>query len=267
MHGFDRDRFAARLGTARLGRELVVLDSTPSTNDDAWDALGRGMPDGVAVVAGAQTRGRGRGGREWAHAPGLGLALSVALRLGRDSRLAGAVPLAAGLALARASAVLGVRAVLKWPNDLLVDGRKLAGVLCEMRAAPGGGEAVVVGAGLNVGQRAADFPPELREAATSLALCGSKASREDAAAEFLNAFEPLYERLRQGRRAEVLDAWSALAGFWGEPVTVRAPSGPVTGVAQRLDSEGGLVLRLESGAEVTALAGDLEAGAPGGRER
>jgi BirA family biotin operon repressor/biotin-[acetyl-CoA-carboxylase] ligase len=250
-----------------MGRTLLPFAETRSTNDDAWAALGQGMPDGVTVVADAQTRGRGRGGRSWSHAPARGLALSVALQLGWDSRHAGVVPLAAGLALARAVARLGVSARLKWPNDVLVDGRKLAGVLCEMRSAPGGGEAIVVGVGMNVRQRAEDFPQGLRESATSLAQCGSDATPEDAAAEFLNAFEPVWDLLRDGRRDEVLDAWSEHAAFWGEPVTVRTPSGLVTGVAQRLDREGGLVLRLESGAEVTVLAGDLEPGTTGGRER
>ena len=126
---FDRTRFLARLGTIRLGRTLLVRESTESTNDDAWDVLAT-LGDGATVVALAQTRGRGRDGRSWLQVPGRGLALSVALRLGRDARQAGVIPLAAGLAAARAARALGVRdACLKWPNDVLVGGRKLAGVL------------------------------------------------------------------------------------------------------------------------------------------
>lgn len=257
---FDRARLSARLTTRRLARTLLVRDETASTNDDAIEALAAGQPDGVTVVALAQVRGRGRAGRAWTQVPGRGLAMSFALRPGCGAQRAGLVPLAAGLAVARAAASLGVRAAIKWPNDVLVRGRKLAGVLCELRRAGADGDAVVVGTGVNVRHAAEDFPPELRASATSLAIEGANASLEDAAALVLNAFEPLWDELQEGDPAAVIAAWSALAAFWGEPVTVRTPSGPVSGVAQRLDEEGGLVLRLESGAETTVVAGDLEPG-------
>jgi BirA family biotin operon repressor/biotin-[acetyl-CoA-carboxylase] ligase len=257
---FDRARFSAALATRRLGRTLLVRDETGSTNDDAFEALCAGLPDGVTIVAGAQLRGRGRAGREWVQAPGLGLAMSFALHPGCDARQAATAPLAAGLALARAAASLGARVALKWPNDVLANGRKLAGVLCELRRLPQGGEAVVVGVGVNVRHGEADFPAELRGTATSLALAGAPAALEDVAARVLGEFEPLWDALQEGDRAGVLAAWSARAAFWGEPVTVRTPAGPVTGVAQRLDGDGGLVLRLESGAETTVVAGDLEPG-------
>lgn len=259
---FDRAAFGAALATRRLGRSLLVRERTGSTNDDAYEALCAGLPDGVTVVADVQERGRGRAGRAWSHAPGLGLAMSFALHPGCDARQAGVVPLAAGLALARAAAAQGVRAAIKWPNDVLAGGRKLAGVLCELRRWPGGGEVVVVGIGANVRHAAADFAPELRESATSLALAGADVPLEAFAARVLTEFEPLWAVVQEGDRAAVLAAWSERAAFWGEPVTVRTPAGPVTGVAQRLDPDGALVLRLESGVETTIVAGDLEAAAP-----
>jgi BirA family biotin operon repressor/biotin-[acetyl-CoA-carboxylase] ligase len=265
---FDRSRFVARLGARRLGRSLLVRESTASTNDDAWAALAE-RGDGVAVIALAQTRGRGRAGRRWEQAPGKGLALSVALRLGCDVRQAGAIPLAAGLAAARAAHELGVgRASLKWPNDVHVGGRKLAGVLCELRRVPASragdvAEAVVIGIGMNVGQSRDDFPPELRDLATSLAIEGSDATLEDAAAACLDALEPLWDELEEGDRASVLAAWSALAPHWGGWLRVRTPSGEVEGIAQRLDADGGLVLRTIDGGETTVFAGDLEPAAEG----
>jgi BirA family biotin operon repressor/biotin-[acetyl-CoA-carboxylase] ligase len=258
---FDRARFAGRLATRSLGRALLVREETDSTNDDAYEALCGGQPDGVTVVAGEQRRGRGRDGRTWSQVSGRGLAMSFALHPGCDSRRAGLVPLAAGLAVARAAAAAGARPRIKWPNDVLVDGRKLAGVLCEIRRSPAGGEVVVVGIGVNVAHAPGDFPGEWRERSTSLAIVRAPRAIEDVAADVLNAFEPLWREVQEGDRAVVLDAWSELAAFWGEPVTVRTPAGSVAGVAQRLDEGGGLVLRLESGAEVTVLAGDLEAGA------
>lgn len=253
---FDRARLGARLRTRRLGHTLLTRATTGSTNDDVFDAIASGLPDGVAVVADEQTLGRGRAGRTWTHAPGKGLALSLALHPGCDVRQAGLVPLAAGLALARAVTALGGSPRLKWPNDVLLGSRKLAGVLCEMRNLPAG-PVVIVGVGVNVSHAEADFAPELRPIATSLALAGVACTVEDVAAEFLNAFEPLWAELQEGDRRVVLEGWRAAAAFWGEPVTARTPAGDVHGVAQRLDDDGGLVLRLESGAETTVLAGDV----------
>jgi BirA family biotin operon repressor/biotin-[acetyl-CoA-carboxylase] ligase len=253
---FDRARFTARLTARHMGRALVVLESTASTNDDAWQALGE-RGDGVAVVALAQTHGRGRAGRGWQQVPGKGLALSVALRLGWDVRQAGVIPLAAGLAAANATIALGVSgARLKWPNDVLVNGRKLAGVLCEVRRVAGS-EHVVIGVGMNVLHAREDFAPELRDTATSLAMEGSGANLEDAAAEFMNRLEPLWDELAAGHRAAVLAAWSARAPHWGEWLRVHTPAGVVEGTAQRLDADGGLVLRTADGLETTVLAGDV----------
>lgn len=260
---FDGARFRSRLGTRHLGHHLVTRAAVESTNDTAWEALAGGAPAGTVVVADVQTRGRGRAGRRWHLEPGKGLALSVLLPLGCDRGPLGVLPLGAGLALARGLARLDVAAELKWPNDLLVGGRKLSGILCERRGPSchgdaGAGEAAVIGVGVNVSERREDFPPEIRERATSLALEGFALDRETVAAEFLNALEPLWTALQEGGREEVLDAWRARASFWGAIVKVRTPAGEIRGVARTLDPEGGLVLRLDSGSETTVLAGDVE---------
>ena len=255
---FDRVEFQRRLATRALGRTLIARAETPSTNDLAWEALAAGAPDGTVVVTDAQPRGRGREGRAWVMAPGQGLALSLALHQGCDRRQVGTLPLVAGLALARALEGLGLSATLKWPNDLLVDERKLAGILCESRRLPAGTDVAVMGVGVNVRQQRDDFPPDLRGTATSLALEGCRASREAVAAAFLNALEPLWTEHQEGGRDAVLAAWRERAGYWGRVVTVRTPGGPVSGVARDLSPDGGLVLRLESGSEYVALAGDLD---------
>ena len=273
---FDRVRFGSRLTTRRLGRSLVARAEVGSTNDEAWEALATDAPDGTIVVADAQTRGRGRAGRTWHTAPGKALALSVLLHQGCDRCSLGLLPLAAGLAVAQALETLGAAPALKWPNDVLLGGRKVAGVLCESRrvqprpgypASPPGGaaapagarDAAVVGVGVNVAQAAADFPPEIAETATSLALAGVATDRESVAAAFLDALETLWTELQEGGRATLLEAWSARADFWGRTVTVRTPAGAVRGVARGLDRDGALVLVLEGGAETVVLAGDLEA--------
>jgi BirA family biotin operon repressor/biotin-[acetyl-CoA-carboxylase] ligase len=276
---FDRARFGARLSTRRLGRTLLARAEAGSTNDEAWDALETGASDGTVVVADVQSRGRGRAGRTWHTAPGKALALSVLLTRGCDRRSLGLLPLAAGLAVAQALEPLGAAPALKWPNDVLLQGRKVAGVLCESRrvpassgyptappgraaAPPSARAAAVVGVGVNVSQAAADFPPEIAGTATSLALAGVATDRESVAAAFLNALEALWTELQTGSRAALLEAWSARADFWGRAVAVRTPAGEVRGVARALDPDGALVLVLEGGAETTVRAGDLDP-APG----
>ena len=265
--GFDRPAFEARLRTRFIGRRLIARAEVESTNDVAWEALAQGMPDGTAVVADVQTRGRGRAGRSWSTGAGRGLALSLLLHPGCPAREAadggrGAIPLAAGLALARALERLGARADLKWPNDLMLGGRKVAGILCESRRGAGaepppGGEAVVIGVGVNVREGPGDFPADVASRATSLAIEGCGATREAVAAEFMNALEPLWTALEEGDRAAVLAAWYERATFWGRAVRVRTPAGELSGVARGLDPGGGLVIERDGGT-VTVVAGDVE---------
>jgi len=260
---FDRAVFEARLRTRIAGRHLIARGEAESTNDVAWEAEAEGLPDGTTVVADVQTRGRGRAGRPWSTGPGRGLALSVLLHAGCAPRAGGgrgAIPLAAGLALARALERLGVRADLKWPNDLLIGGHKVAGILCESRRSatgePSSGDTVVIGVGVNVGEERSDFTDALAGSATSLAIEGSPATREQVAAEFLNALEPLWTELEEGDPAAVLAAWRQRASFWGRVVRVRTPAGDVTGVARGLDEGGGLIVERD-GVTVTVVAGDL----------
>lgn len=240
---------------------MLLRGETESTNDDAWDAASAGAPDGAAVIADHQTRGRGREGRAWHDAPGRGLALSVVLQSGCDRTAFATAPLVAGLALARALDAHGVDAELKWPNDLLLGGRKLAGVLCESRRRADGSDAFVIGVGVNVTQREADFAPELRDQATSLALAGHTLDRETVAAGFLNAFEPLWDEHQEGDPGAALEAWRARARCWGRPVSVRTPSGTIVGDALALADDGALIVRVATGEDVRVLAGDVTFGA------
>lgn len=144
---------------------------TGSTNDDAKRLAAAGLPNGSVVVADRQTAGRGRMGRVWRSDAGAGVWMSIVLRPDNlDARRGGLLPLAAGLAVARFLHGLGVPAQLKWPNDVLCDGRKICGILCESTASGFRLDRVVVGIGLNLFQQKEDFGPELAETATSLAM-------------------------------------------------------------------------------------------------
>jgi len=255
--GFDRAAFNGRLRTQRLGRTLLVRAATGSTNDDAWDAALAGAPDGTVVVADDQTRGRGRDRRVWHQAPGRGLALSVLLHAGCDHAGLSTAPLVAGLALVRALDGCGIATELKWPNDVLARGRKLAGILCESRRDANGEDIVVMGVGVNVSQSRDEFPDALRDAATSIALEGGSATREAVAADFLGALERLWDEHQEGDATAALDAWRARARFWGERLTVRTPAGDVSGIAHALAPDGGLILRTDAGTEVKIVTGDV----------
>jgi BirA family biotin operon repressor/biotin-[acetyl-CoA-carboxylase] ligase len=264
---FDRARFTRALRTRRLGHALFTRAEVDSTNDVAWELAQQGADEGACVVADAQTGGRGRMGRPWHTTPGKGLALSLLLHPGCDRGASpgaagsGTAPLVAGLALARGLDALGLQARLKWPNDLVVRGRKLSGILVEGRRTADGTDVVVMGVGVNVSQTAEDFPPELRDRATSLALEGRPSRREEVAAAFLNALEPLWDEHQEGDRNEVLEAWRRQAAFWGRPAIVRTPTGPVEGIAKSLDDLGGLILETGRG-PLTVYAGDLEVAWP-----
>lgn len=255
---FDRAHFVALLATRHMGRQLVVRDTVESTNDDAWDALAQGAADGSVVIADSQTRGRGRLGRAWVTSPGSGLAMSVLIHLGCDSDPLATLPLVAGLALASAFDRLGVNARLKWPNDLLLQDRKVAGILCERRHAASGLDAAVVGVGVNVAQTRDEFPPALRDLAISLAQAGHAIARENVAAEFLNAFEPLWIEHSEGDRSRAIELWKSRATFWGSRVTVHTPAGPLHGIARTLDEDGALRIETQDGTLARAIAGDLE---------
>src|SRR5438270_4118823 len=177
----------AELDGCRIGNEIVVVEEAGSTNDLAWEAAGHGAAQGFVVFAERQTKGRGQYGRRWESAPYLGLWFSILLRpaltLAQSPKLT--VQLAEAVAATIADET-GCAATIKWPNDIYVSGRKVAGVLVEGRTASDGSYVAVAGIGINVNQTIEDFPEELREIAGSLATTtGNKFSRTKLAAALL----------------------------------------------------------------------------------
>jgi BirA family biotin operon repressor/biotin-[acetyl-CoA-carboxylase] ligase len=183
----------AELEDCRLGREIVVVEETRSTNDLAWAAADRGAPEGFVVFAERQTAGRGQYGRRWESAPYQGIAMSVLLRpaitLRESPRL---TSLLAEVIAATIAEETGCSAAIKPPNDVYVERRKVAGVLVEGRTALDGRYLAVAGIGINVNQNIDDFPPELRATAGSLAMAtGKKIHRRDLAIALLSRLEVL----------------------------------------------------------------------------
>jgi len=234
---------------------------TGSTNDIAAALAVHDASDGAVVVADAQTAGRGRRGREWFSPPGSGLYVSVVLRPGRSARSGGdraarLLTLATGVALVDAvHAATGLAVDLKWPNDLYIGRRKLAGILAEAAGA-GPQDAIVLGYGINV--RTAAYPPELGDRATSLeSELGRHIDRAVVLVESLASLAQRYDDLLAGRFDAILDAWRARApGSKGSRVTWIGASGSASGVTAGIDEEGALLVVVDDRVE-RIVAGEL----------
>jgi BirA family transcriptional regulator, biotin operon repressor / biotin---[acetyl-CoA-carboxylase] ligase len=245
---FDPAAFERAAAAAPWVRRVVSLAETDSTNAEALRLAAAGEPEGCVVVADAQGAGRGRLGRAWWSEPGRSLLTSWLIRPALAVERWPTLTLVAGLAAARALiAAAGVEVRLKWPNDLLVGGRKLGGLLAE---ADGRG-ALVVGLGVNV--RQTEFPPELAGLATSVAAeAGRPVERAWLLAATLSGFGA-----RMGAPEEALDEYRTLCDTLGKRVRIeRAGAESLEGVARDLSPTGALLI--ESGREIVEIAaGDV----------
>ena len=243
---------AVELAGRRLGqlRNICWYPEVGSTNDLALAQADAGAPEGLVVLAGRQTRGRGRMGREWASPAGAGVYMSV---LVRPPALSPVLTLAAGVAVAEAvEAATGLRPTLKWPNDLCVvrsvgAPRKLAGILAEGSTTASGQHALVIGIGVNV--RPAAYPPGVAAVATSLEdELGREADREPLIVETLAAVWRRYCDVREGRTRAVLNAWRQRAtATFGRRIEGQAAGGTVRGVITDIDETGALMVRADEG--------------------
>jgi len=256
MKLFDAERFRARSRQLkpRLGRPLMYEPVTGSTNDNALLAARAGAPHGSLFVADEQTAGRGRRGNAWISAPGESLLFSVLLRPQLELSQASALTLAVGLALRDAVRPLLTHPVhIKWPNDLYVNQKKLAGILVESQLQGDRLQAVVVGVGLNVATR--DFPQEIAARATSLALLGaSEVEREALLQEILNALALRLDAFQQTGVAGILDELNACDALRGQRVRVDAREG----FGRGLDEQGRLLLEDQAGTVHAITAGTVE---------
>lgn len=225
---------------------IVRLDTVDSTQRHAAALAAAGAADGTAVVADTQTQGRGRRGRVWQDTPGASLLLSVILRTSLPPARLPTLSIAAGVAVADVlAAVARLDARLKWPNDVRVGGRKIAGVLLERH-----GDAVILGIGLNVTDDA--VPSELAAQATSIAREGARPDREMILTALLEAIGGWRARLEREGFEPVRARWTALADMLGRRITVDG----IAGTALGIDTDGALLVQTEAGA-TRVLAGDV----------
>jgi BirA family biotin operon repressor/biotin-[acetyl-CoA-carboxylase] ligase len=235
----------ASLDTSPFGSEVHYYSAIGSTNDAARELASAGAPEGTLVIANEQTAGRGRMGRQWHAPPDTSLLMSIILRPRLPIELSHRLVMACGLAVADAcSALTGLLVQVKWPNDLQIGGKKLAGLLAESAIAGNELEWVVVGIGLNVNQVFdADHP--LWETATSLRMVsGTEYDRAVVLAQSMARLKEWYSYLDDERLTE---AWRERCITLGQRIRVSTPAGVLDGLAENIDASGALWLQDDSG--------------------
>jgi len=247
------------LTTKTFGRPLYLLAQTASTNDVAKNLAQRGAPEGLVVLAEQQTHGRGRQGRTFVSPAGVGIYLSLVVRPQADPTRLPPLTLMVAVATATAIAEVGTLPIrLKWPNDVEIDGKKVAGILTEAIIHPWGPPSVVIGIGINVNTALAQFPPALQLRVTSLALAtGHAVSRHQLIARLLAHLESLYHTFQQVGIAPILPQWLHYGQIVGRRVRFSEASSVREGTVIGLQEDGALQVQTADGPCQRVISGDV----------
>lgn len=250
---------AGLLKGAVIGAKIVHRETVGSTNELAKELAQKGAPEGTVVVAEEQTGGKGRMGRVWYSPAGKGLWFSVILRPCISPADASKMALVCAVAVARAIREnTGLPAGIKWPNDILLDGRKVAGILTEMNAEIDRVNYLVAGIGINVSQNSSEMPPGLAEIATSLAeQKGSPVVRAELLAAVINYLDLYYRDFVAGNFTTILSAWKDMSVTLNRWVRVISLNYQDEGIAFDIDDEGALLLMKKDGSMKRIISGDV----------
>jgi BirA family transcriptional regulator, biotin operon repressor / biotin---[acetyl-CoA-carboxylase] ligase len=253
---YSKEDLSHGLNTSVVGSKFFVFDTIDSTNACARTLGDAGTSEGAVVVSEFQTNGRGRLGRSWIANPGENILFSVLLRPRISIAHAGLLTLFASVAIARAvERHIGKPIECKWPNDLLLNGRKLCGILLENLFQQSEVSYAIIGAGINVNQRA--FPNEIAPRGTSLAIeTGRSFDRVELLQAVLVELDTLYPPVRQSDFDFIVAEWIGRCTMFGKPVTVQEQDHTVSGIARRLNHDAGLVIETGTGLK-TVYAGDV----------
>jgi BirA family biotin operon repressor/biotin-[acetyl-CoA-carboxylase] ligase len=244
------------LRTRVFGNKIYTFNSIDSTNNCAKAVAGCGAQEGTVVIAEQQTAGKGRLGRLWQANANENITFSIVLRPKLTPEVINIIPLYVAVAVAQAvERTTQLKVDCKWPNDLLVRGKKFAGILIEGSVKQNSVEYVVVGIGINVNQQT--FPTDLQQKATSLRLeCDREIDREKLFKETLIALEGLYKTINSNEIQSIINLWLSRSTMINKPISVSQQGNVISGIVKGLSTEGALVLQSE-GAERTLFAGDV----------
>jgi BirA family biotin operon repressor/biotin-[acetyl-CoA-carboxylase] ligase len=263
MHAPDvlhADDLLSRLGKTRtVGRDIRVFQETTSTNDIIDKLAHDGVKEGVVVFAESQTKGRGRLGRKWVSPARRGLWFSVLLRPRLRPQAVTQLTIAAATALVRAiRSQTGLAPEIKWPNDVYLRGKKVAGILTEMNGEIDTVKYVILGIGLDVNLGANEFPADLRKLATSLKIeSGEPLDRAELAAEILRELDRDYTRVCTGQFEAVAAEWEERCNTIGRSVAIAVGDRRLQGRAESIDADGALLLRTQHGHLERILSGNV----------
>ncbi len=250
-----------KLTTKSFGRNLKLMEEVGSTQDELRKLAEEGAPEGTLVIAERQTRGRGRMGRSWVSPAGKGVWMSLLLRPQVPIQQTSQLTLLAAVALCRGiSRIVDLKIGIKWPNDLLVEGKKISGILLESAAEEERLKYVAAGLGISANLDEEDYPEELRAKAVSLKMAaGREVDRPQLIASILEEFEKLYEMYQEKGFAPIRTLWEMHAVTLGRPAVLHTSRGIVEGVPEALDESGGLAVRLPDGSLQVFYSAEVEA--------
>ncbi len=248
----------SRMHSKWMGRELVYLPETDSTNIQARRLAEEGYPEGTLVVADCQKAGKGRRGRCWSSPPGSSIYMSFLLKPDIPPYCASMITLIAGMAVAQAvKGETGLPAQIKWPNDVVVNGRKICGILTEMSTELERIHYIVTGIGINVNQQ--EFPEEIQATAVSLRMeAGRSISRSGLIASSMEWFEGYYEQFLKTQDLSLLQAdYESMLANLGREVLVLDPAGEYRGICRGIDQGGRLLVELSDGSRRAVMSGEV----------
>ncbi|MFK3958750.1 biotin--[acetyl-CoA-carboxylase] ligase [Guptibacillus hwajinpoensis] len=255
----SKEEISLKLTTDFLGKTIYTYPTVESTQFIAHDYAHKGTPDGTIIVADEQTAGKGRLGRSWHSPPGSGIWTSIILRPKLPPQKAPQFTLIAAVSVVHAiRKQTGLEAEIKWPNDILIDGKKVVGILTELQAEADQIKSIIIGMGINVNATKEDFPEDLTTATSLRIELGKEIKRSVLLAAILNELETLYEEyLNNGFRMIKL-LWESYAVSLGRRIKARTLNGVIEGLAKGITEEGVLLLEDESGKMHYIYSADIE---------
>ncbi len=259
MNTFSPEIVNIHWDTQVIGKKVHVFDQLDSTNWEAYRIAREGGEEGELVIADRQLRGKGRLGRTWFSPPGVNLYVSVILRPPIDLRNAPFITLMAAVATAQAvKEISGLRPRIKWPNDLLISDKKVAGLLNETRGKAGKVDFVILGIGINVNMTLEMMPEEIRSMATSLREeLGYEVSRAGFLRVLTREIERQYQVLLTGETGRILRQWEDFSQMVGTLVEMKSFDEVIRGKVEGIDPDGSLLLRAPDGSKRRIIAGDI----------
>ena len=258
MEEFSKDTIKAGLETQIIGRKIYVYNETSSTNDVALSLAEKYNSEGIVILTEGQTKGRGRLGRTWFFLPQKCILCSIILKSNILSERLNLLTIGVSVAISKAiREVTSLLAYIKWPNDVIIKGKKVCGILAEKRKTKTG--FIVIGFGINVNLNKEDLPPDLCGKATSLKMeCSKKVSRVELVQKVLFEIEKVYLYLEKGEGSLMFEEWKEMSSILGKQVRAILQNEVVEGQALGIDPDGALILRLDSGISKRITEGTID---------